>query len=163
MPFWEDYCAEKPQILTSINHFFKTSLPCWGLRSLDVMNVLERRRRTEANSPHFFTWTNLKDTDLSWLPVNTMRNWDYYSNCWHGVHGCKLKRPNRSEAGEMRQPEIANYSARRACDLILIFVFQFFEDGSNPAWTITRTSTHLPMSSNWIKQETTTLSLLSSL
>lgn len=39
MPFWEDYCAEKPQILTSINHFFKNSLPCWGLRSLDVMNV----------------------------------------------------------------------------------------------------------------------------
>lgn len=68
--------------------------------------------------------------------------------------------PNCSEAGEMRKPEIENYFTRCARDLILFFVFQFFKDGRNPAWTVTRTSTYLLMSSNWIKQETTTLSLV---
>lgn len=163
MPFWEDYCAEKPQILTSINHFFKNSLPCWGLRSLDVMNVWRGgdglKQTLLISSLELISRTQTCHDCL----LIQWEIWDFYSNCWHGVHGCKLKRLNCSEAGEMRRPEIANYCTRCACDLILTFVFQFFKDGSNPAWTITRTSTHLLMSSNWIKQETTTLSLLSSL
>lgn len=99
---------------------------------------------------------NLKDR-LVMIVCYTMRNWDYYSNCWHG---CKLKQLNCSEAGEMQKPEIENYFTHCACDLILFFVSQFFKDGRNPAWTVTRTSTCLLMSSNWIKQETTTLSLV---
>ncbi len=72
--FLEDYCVEKPHILTCYqSYFFKNILTCCGVKESRCDECLERRR-TEANSS-FLHELNLKDTDLSWLPVNTMKNW----------------------------------------------------------------------------------------
>lgn len=134
--FWEDYCADKPQILTSINHI-SSETPFKEFRCDDC---LESRRWTEANSPRFFThftWTKSQGhwlVMIAWWYDENLR--EYFSNCSHGrVYGCKWN----CWAVEM----------------------QFFEDGHNldlPAGTMTCTSTHHLMPSNWIKQETTTVS-----
>lgn len=88
--FWEDYCADKPQILTSINHI-SSETPFKEFRCDDC---LESRRWTEANSPRFFThftWTKSQGhwlVMIAWWYDENLR--EYFSNCSHGrVYGCK--------------------------------------------------------------------------
>ncbi len=162
--FLEDYCVEKPHILTCYqSYFFKNILTCCGVKESRCDECLERRR-TEANSS-FLHELNLKDTDLSWLPVNTMKNWEYYSNCWHyEVHGCLW---NSWTAEKQVRCDSSRLKILIWLELWLwfnvFFVFQFFQDGHNlclPSRTITPTSMHHLNSWNWIKQEIPTLSLL---
>ncbi len=107
---------------------------------------------------------NLKDTDLSWLPVNTMNNWEYYSNCWHyEVHGCLWNSWTAVKQVRCDSPRLKIVILLALWLWFnVVFVFQFFQDGCNldlPAGTSPNITHHLK-SSNWIKQETTTLSLL---